>query len=376
MTTPKRRASSKEKVLTEAEKAKQKSLRKLVTLGKKQGYLTQENVLELFPNAEENIEELDSLYEKLMNESIDVFDVQSEKDAERMRDVEDSLAGSAAIRLDKTVSSDPVRMYLREIGKVDLLVASEEVVLAKAIEKGDELSAEKLTRANLRLVVSIAKKYMGRNLSFLDLIQEGNIGLMRAVEKFDWRRGFKFSTYATWWIRQAITRAIADQARTIRIPVHMIETMSKYKRIARKLEQELERTPTPEEVAKEMGIEAEKAHDIVKISQDTTSIESSVGKDDDSRLKDFIPDEAGLTPFESASHELLKGHLEEVLDTLNPRERKVLELRFGIKDGRSRTLEEVGKEFGVTRERIRQIEAKALRKLRHPSRSKKLRDYL
>ena len=267
-------------------------------------------------------------------------------------------------------------MYLREIGKVNLLTAEEEIVLAKAIERGDWTSAERLTRANLRLVVSIAKKYMGRGLSFLDLIQEGNIGLMRAVEKFDWRRGFKFSTYATWWIRQAITRAIADQARTIRIPVHMIETINKYKRFQRTLEQELERTPTPEEVAKVMEIEIEKAREIVKISQDTTSIETPVGKDDDSRLKEFIPDEVGLTPFESASHELLKGHLDEVLGTLNPRERRVLELRFGLRDGRSRTLEEVGKEFGVTRERIRQIEAKALRKLRHPSRSKRLRDYL
>ncbi|KKU57243.1 MAG: RNA polymerase sigma factor RpoD [candidate division WWE3 bacterium GW2011_GWB1_47_11] len=371
----KKPSRTKEEPLSKAQKLALKNLRKLVTKGKKQGYVTQEDVMELFPQAEENIEELDSLYEKLMNEGVDVFDTASEKEAEKIKNAEDLLA-AANIRLDKTVSSDPVRMYLREIGKVDLLTAAEEVVLAKAIEKGDELSSERLTRANLRLVVSIAKKYMGRGLSFLDLIQEGNIGLMRAVEKFDWRRGFKFSTYATWWIRQAITRAIADQARTIRIPVHMIETIQKYKRIARKLEQDLERMPSPEEVAKEMGIEPEKAHEIVKISQDTTSIETPVGKDDDSRLKEFIPDEIGLTPFESASHELLKGHLEEVLDTLNPRERKVLELRFGIKDGRSRTLEEVGKEFGVTRERIRQIEAKALRKLRHPSRSKRLRDYL
>ena len=371
----KKPSRTKEEPLSKAQKLALKNLRKLVTKGKKQGYVTQEDVMELFPQAEENIEELDSLYEKLMNEGVDVFDTASEKEAEKIKNAEDLLA-AANIRLDKTVSSDPVRMYLREIGKVDLLTAAEEVVLAKAIEKGDELSSERLTRANLRLVVSIAKKYMGRGLSFLDLIQEGNIGLMRAVEKFDWRRGFKFSTYATWWIRQAITRAIADQARTIRIHVHMIETIQKYKRIARKLEQDLERMPSPEEVAKEMGIEPEKAHEIVKISQDTTSIETPVGKDDDSRLKEFIPDEIGLTPFESASHELLKGHLEEVLDTLNPRERKVLELRFGIKDGRSRTLEEVGKEFGVTRERIRQIEAKALRKLRHPSRSKRLRDYL
>ena len=348
----------------------EQNFKKLIIKGKKQGFLNQSDILEIFPNAEDNIEELDSLYEKLIDEGIAVFDASAEKEAE----VEE--IDLSKIKLDKTVSSDPIRMYLREIGKVNLLTGPEEVDLAKRSAKGDLRSKHKLTQANLRLVVSIAKRHMGRGLSFLDLIQEGNIGLMRAVEKFDWKRGFKFSTYATWWIRQAITRALADQARTIRIPVHMIETMNKFKRIERKLEQELERAPTPEEVAKEMGIDAEKAKEIVKISQDTASIETPVGKEEDSRLKEFIPDESSLSPFEFASHELLKGQLDEVLDTLNPRERKVLELRFGLRDGRTRTLEEVGKEFGVTRERIRQIEAKALRKLRHPTRSKRLRDYL
>ncbi len=350
------------------------ALNKLVTKGKKQGYLTVNELLEFFPDAEENIELLDQLYEKLLDAGVDVFDVDSAKEAEKLMGADE--IDLSKIKMDKAVSSDPVRMYLREIGKVDLLTAPQEVELAKKAEKGDKRSSDMLTKANLRLVVSIAKKYMGRGLSFLDLIQEGNIGLMRAVEKFDWRRGFKFSTYATWWIRQAITRAIADQARTIRIPVHMIETINKFKRIERELEQRLERPATPLEIANEMGIEMEKALEIMKISQETTSLETPVGKEEDTRLKEFIPDEVGLSPFESASQELLKGHIVEVLDTLNPRERKVLELRFGLKDGRSRTLEEVGREFGVTRERIRQIEAKALRKLRHPSRSKRLRDYL
>jgi len=398
------------------------NVQKLVSRGKKNGYLTLDEVMEIFPHAEENLELLDSLYEKLMESGVEVFDVASEKEAEKLAKLED--IDLSKIKLDKTLSSDPVRMYLREIGKHDLLTAAEEVELAKKAEcikyketkkalekqhKGKAASAqeiarelglttaniheiekyskkvsdreavdasERLTRANLRLVVSIAKRYMGRGLQFLDLIQEGNVGLMRAVEKFDWRRGFKFSTYATWWIRQAITRAIADQAKTIRIPVHMVEQINKFKKIERELEQKYERTPSPEEVAQVMGIEPEKAYEIVKVSQDTTSLETPVGKEEDTRLKEFIEDETTLSPFEAASRELLKDHIEDVLGTLNPRERKVLELRFGLKDGRSRTLEEVGKEFGVTRERIRQIEAKALRKLRHPSRSKRLRDYL
>jgi RNA polymerase primary sigma factor len=351
-----------------------KNVKKLITMGKKQGYLTLSQILELFPHAEEDIETLDYLYEKLIEAKVDVFDVESEKEAEKLSEIEDVDLSKA--KLDRSVSSDPVRMYLREIGKVDLLTAEEEVMLAKRVEAGDQWAADYLAQANLRLVVSIAKKYMGRGLHFLDLIQEGNIGLMRAVEKFDWRRGFKFSTYATWWIRQAITRAIADQAKTIRIPVHMVETINKYKKIERELEQKLQRPPTPEEVAKVMGIDEEKAHEIERISQDTTSLETPVGKEEDTRLKEFIKDEITVSPFESASQELLKGHIDEVLESLNPRERRVLSLRFGLKDGRTRTLEEVGREFGVTRERIRQIEAKALRKLRHPSRSKRLRDYL
>jgi RNA polymerase primary sigma factor len=397
------------------------NVNKLVAKGKKQSYLTLDDILLLFPNAEDDIETLDFLYEKLSDAGVDVFDVASEKEAAKVSKLEE--IDLTQIKLDKTVTSDPVRMYLREIGNYDLLKAPEEVTLAKRAEAGryrelvkemtkrggrkptpDAISkemgfkvsdirqlgafaktvndkesliaAEQLARANLRLVVSIAKKYMGRGLQFLDLIQEGNIGLMRAVDKFDWRRGFKFSTYATWWIRQAITRAIADQAKVIRIPVHMVETINKYKKIERELEQKFERTPTPDEVAKVMGIEMEKAHEIVKISQDTTSLETPVGKEEDTRLKEFIEDETTLSPFESASRELLKGHINDVLTTLNAREKKVLELRFGLSDGRTRTLEEVGREFGVTRERIRQIEAKALRKLRHPSRSKRLRDYL
>jgi RNA polymerase primary sigma factor len=400
---------------------KELGVKKLIKKGKKQGYLTLDDLLALFPHAEEDIETLDYLYEKLMESGVDVFDISSEKEAEKVAKLEE--IDLSKIKLDKTTTSDPVRMYLKEIGTYDLLTKEQEVDLAQKIETlrlrelveelketlgrkptrkeiakefditmdvlsdieknqkkytiaDGEKAKEILSRANLRLVVSIAKKYMGRGLQFLDLIQEGNIGLMRAVDKFDWRRGFKFSTYATWWIRQAITRAIADQAKVIRIPVHMVETINKYKKIERQLEQKFERTPTPEEVAKVMEIEPEKAHEIVKISQHTASLETPVGKEEDTRLKEFIEDEATLSPFESASRELLKDHIGDVLHTLNAREKRVLELRFGLKDGRTRTLEEVGKEFGVTRERIRQIEAKALRKLRHPSRSKRLRDYL
>jgi len=353
---------------------KDPDLKKLIRRGKKVGYVTQEEILKIFPEAEEDLEGLDRLYTFLIQQGVDVFESLDAQKEVKEEELEQELKRAASV--DKTVSSDPVRMYLREIGRVSLLKAADEVRLAKAIEKGDQESSAELIRANLRLVVSIAKKYVGRGLTFLDLIQEGNLGLMRAVEKFDWRRGYKFSTYATWWIRQAITRAIADQARTIRIPVHMIETINKFKRAQRELEQKLERPPTPEEVAKEMGIEADKAREVIKISQEPTSLEAPVGEEKDSRLKEFIPDEGLKRPEEVAADLLLKGQLKDVLGTLNPREQKVLELRFGLKDGRTRTLEEVGREFGVTRERIRQIEAKALRKLRHPSRSKKLRDYL
>ncbi|MDU2198665.1 MAG: RNA polymerase sigma factor RpoD, partial [Peptostreptococcaceae bacterium] len=281
------------------------------------------------------------------------------------------------LSLPKGISiDDPVRMYLKEIGKIPLLKPHEEVELAKRMLEGDEIAKQRLVEANLRLVVSIAKRYVGRGMLFLDLIQEGNLGLIKAVEKFDYEKGFKFSTYATWWIRQAITRAIADQARTIRIPVHMVETINKLIRVSRQLLQELGRDPKPEEIAKEMEMTEEKVREIMKIAQDPVSLETPIGEEEDSHLGDFIPDDDAPAPAEAAAYSLLKEQIEEVLGSLNEREQKVLKLRFGLEDGRARTLEEVGKEFDVTRERIRQIEAKALRKLRHPSRSKKLRDYL
>lgn len=348
----------------------------VVASAKKRGYITQDEILTLYSRPEEHIEDLDSLYDKLIKANVDVFEsvVQQQEEQKPIEDLEKEL--EALTVLTEGSASDPVRMYLKEIGRIPLLTFDEEIELAKGVEKGDETAKQKLINSNLRLVVSIAKKYIGRGLSLLDLIQEGNQGLIRAVEKYDWRRGFKFSTYATWWIRQSVTRAIADQARTIRIPVHMVENINRFLRSQRKLMQELGREPTPEEVAKVLGIEPDKALEIIKISQNPASLEAPVGDEEDSRLGDFIHDSSAPTLFDSASRELLKEQVDQVLGTLSDRERRVLKERFGLDDGRPKTLEEVGRMFQVTRERIRQIEAKALRKLRHPSRGNKLRDYL
>lgn len=350
----------------------------LVVLGKKKrGVLEQTDVNEIFSDMELNPDQIEIIYERLEDEEIDVLD--NIEDDDEDDDKEDG--GKKKKELDVSLPDginldDPVRMYLKEIGKVDLLTAEEEVELAQRMEAGDDEAKKKLAEANLRLVVSIAKRYVGRGMLFLDLIQEGNLGLIKAVEKFDYRKGYKFSTYATWWIRQAITRAIADQARTIRIPVHMVETINKLMRVSRQLLQDLGREPLPEEIAEEMDLPVAKVREIMKISQEPVSLETPIGEEEDSHLGDFIPDEDVPVPAEAAAFTLLKEQLIEVLDTLTEREQKVLRLRFGLDDGRARTLEEVGKVFEVTRERIRQIEAKALRKLRHPSRSKKLKDYL
>lgn len=348
----------------------------ITSSAKKRGYITQEEILGIFTKPEEHIQELDELYDKLMGMNIDVFEnIDEEKDqAKPIEELEKEL--EALTVLTEGTVSDPVRMYLKEIGRIPLLTFDQEIELAKRVEDGDKTAKDLLVKSNLRLVVSIAKKYVGRGLTLLDLIQEGNQGLIRAVEKYDWRRGYKFSTYATWWIRQSITRAIADQARTIRIPVHMVENINRFLRASRKLMQELGREPTPEEVAKVLDIDEEKALEIIKISQEPASLESPVGDEEDSRLGDFIHDTQTPTLFDAASRELLKEQVDQVLQSLSDRERRVLEERFGLKDGRPKTLEEVGKMFAVTRERIRQIEAKALRKLRHPSRGNKLRDYL
>jgi len=355
-----------------------KQVAEIIKKARDQGFLTQDEILEIFQDAEDRINELDDLYDQLLSEGIDVFESVAADDEISLEASKERLDKEIELltRLEGIESTDPVRQYLREIGRVPLLNAEDEIEYAKRYEKAEKRAKDKLTESNLRLVVSIAKKYIGRGLSLLDLIQEGNQGLIRAVEKYDWRKGFKFSTYATWWVRQAITRAIADQARTIRIPVHMVETINKLYRASRRLMQELGREPTPEEIGEEVEIEPDRVREIFKIAQETTSLEAPVGEDQESILGDFIPDESQLSPVDQASKQLLKDHLDEVLGTLTEREAKVLKLRFGLEGTKQMTLEEVGRVFGVTRERIRQIEAKALRKLKHPSRRKKLQDYL
>ena len=351
----------------------------LLAKGKKNGgTLTYGELIDALQKQDLTPDEIDTMYDTFSKRGIEIVDDSQDNsndddvDIDKSdEDVEIDLSVPEGVSID-----DPVRMYLKEIGRVPLLTAKEEVALAKRMEAGDEEAQKRLAEANLRLVVSIAKRYVGRGMLFLDLIQEGNLGLIKAVEKFDYNKGYKFSTYATWWIRQAITRAIADQARTIRIPVHMVETINKLIRVSRQLLQQLGREPTPEEIAKEMDISVERVREIMKIAQEPVSLETPIGEEEDSHLGDFIEDQDAPAPADAASFMLLKEQLEEVLDTLTPREEKVLRLRFGLDDGRARTLEEVGQNFGVTRERIRQIEAKALRKLRHPSRSRKLKDFL
>lgn len=343
-------------------------LEKLLNKGRAHGFITYQEILQAIPQAQENVALIDSLYRVLLSEGIEV--------RETMRLLKDTLGEKSKSGELAEISDDSVRMYLREIGRIPLLTTKEEIALAKRIEQGDELAKRKLAEANLRLVVSIAKKYIGRGLTLLDLIQEGNSGLLRAVEKFNFHKGYKFSTYATWWIRQAITRAIADQARTIRIPVHMVEMINKLIRIQRQLVQDLGRAPLPEEIAEEMDIPVEKVEHILKISQETVSLEAPVGEEEDSKLGDFLEDKESLSPNEAAIYELLRGHVAEFMQSLSPREQKILKMRFGLEDGRTHTLEEVGREFGVTRERIRQIEAKSLQKLKKHEKSKKLHDYL
>ncbi len=348
----------------------------LIKQGKERGTLTYKEIMDSLHEFELNADEIESFYDKLAQSGVEVAD-----SSEGLEILEDGAKKNVPVVVDLTVPdgvsvNDPVRMYLKEIGKINLLTSTEEIELAQRMEVGDEAAKRCLAEANLRLVVSIAKKYVGRGMLFLDLIQEGNLGLIKAVEKFDYHKGYKFSTYATWWIRQAITRAIADQARTIRIPVHMVETINKLVRVSRQLVQELGREPSPDEIAQEMELTPERVREIMKIAQEPVSLETPIGEEDDSHLGDFIEDKGVQAPADMAAFELLKEQLEDVMSTLTPREKRVLRLRFGLDDGRSRTLEEVGQVFGVTRERIRQIEAKALRKLRHPMRSKRLKDYL
>ncbi len=364
-------------------------LNELIQRGKQTGVLTYQEIVDALQEVDLTPEQIEDVYARLNSHGVDITKDNANQNelrsnAQTDESVNTANGGEADTDTDtdtgssfpEGVEQDHVRMYLKEIGRVPLLTAEEEVELAKRIEEGDEEAKRRLAEANLRLVVSIAKRYVGRGMQFLDLIQEGNLGLIKAVEKFDFRKGFKFSTYATWWIRQAITRAIADQARTIRIPVHMVETINKLIRVSRQLLQELGREPTPEEIAEQMDLPVERVREIMKIAQEPVSLETPIGEEEDSHLGDFIEDQEAPAPAEAAAIYMLKEQLEDVLDTLTPREEKVLRLRFGLDDGRSRTLEEVGHEFGVTRERIRQIEAKALRKLRHPSRSKKLKDFL
>ena len=384
---PKKKSSKKKEEPVQPQKTAEERLNELLEKGKKNGKLNAKE-LEILEELNLDGEAIDKFYETLEQNNIDIDmptgdllptidDVLPEvEDLAELEEVSEEEINNTDDLADTLSTDDPVRMYLKEIGKVPLLTPEEEVALAVRMAEGDEEAKHRMTEANLRLVVSIAKRYVGRGMLFLDLIQEGNLGLIKAVEKFDHTKGYKFSTYATWWIRQAITRAIADQARTIRMPVHMVETINKTIRVSRQLLQELGHDPSAEEIADEMGMPVEKVRDILKIAQEPVSLETPIGEEEDSHLGDFIPDEDASEPSEAASFSLLREQLEEVLDTLAPREKKVLELRFGIVDGRTRTLEEVGKEFNVTRERIRQIEAKALRKLRHPSRSKKLRDFL
>ena len=361
----------------ENEEKKESIKKAMLEKGKKNGMLSYKEVIMELSTVEVSPDEVEIFLDELEQNKIELTEEDMEKELEEMGEDEitkeelEDLSVPEGINID-----DHVKMYLKEIGKVDLLSAEEETELAKRMSEGDEEAKKRLAEANLRLVVSIAKRYVGRGMMFLDLIQEGNLGLIRAVDKFDYTKGYKFSTYATWWIRQAITRAIADQARTIRIPVHMVETINKLVRVSRQLVQELGREPTPEELSKGLNMSVEKVREISKISQEPVSLETPIGEEEDSHLGDFIPDDDAPAPSEAASFVLLKEQLGDVLKTLTPREAKVLSLRFGLEDGRQRTLEEVGKEFDVTRERIRQIEAKALRKLRHPSRSKKLRDFL
>ena len=383
LVTPKKKDTKKKDAPADTRPPEER-LAELLEKGKKAGKLTGKE-LELLNELNLKPEQVDKFYEQVEAAGIEVdyglgelpaLDDDLLPEIDDLSAVEEVPDEDPDALMDSFATDDPVRMYLKEIGKVPLLTPEEEVELAMKMSEGDEDAKRRMTEANLRLVVSIAKRYVGRGMLFLDLIQEGNLGLIKAVEKFDYTKGYKFSTYATWWIRQAITRAIADQARTIRIPVHMVETINKTIRVSRQLLQELGHDPSAEEIAKEMDMPVDKVRDILKIAQEPVSLETPIGEEEDSHLGDFIPDEDASEPSEAASFSLLREQLEEVLDTLAPREKKVLELRFGIVDGRTRTLEEVGKEFNVTRERIRQIEAKALRKLRHPSRSKKLRDFL